>query len=41
MPDLSPPGPESEFYFVTADDPATAVARIIELVKTRILGAEA
>ena len=36
MPDLSPPGPESDFYFVPADDPALAVGRIIELVKTRI-----
>jgi hypothetical protein len=30
------PGPESDFYFVQADDPETAVGRIIELVKTRI-----
>jgi exodeoxyribonuclease V alpha subunit len=31
-------GPEgdSDFYFVQADDPETAVPRIIELVKTRI-----
>src|SRR5947209_19332847 len=36
MPDLSPPGAESDFYFVQADDPETAIARIIELVKTRI-----
>jgi exodeoxyribonuclease V alpha subunit len=36
MPDLGPPGTESDFYFVQADDPETAVARIIELVKTRI-----
>src|SRR6266480_2185904 len=36
MPDLSPPGAESDFYFVQADDPETAVGRIIELVKTRI-----
>jgi exodeoxyribonuclease V alpha subunit len=36
MPDFSPPGPESDFYFVQADDPETAVGRIIELVKTRI-----
>jgi exodeoxyribonuclease V alpha subunit len=36
MPDLSPPGPESDFYFGQADDPETAVGRIIELVKTRI-----
>ncbi len=36
MPDLSPPETESDFYFVPADDPATAVSRIIELAKTRI-----
>src|SRR5438445_1065761 len=36
MPDLGPPGTESDFYFVQADDPETAVGRIIELVKTRI-----
>src|SRR5206468_2472887 len=36
IPDLSPPGTESDFYFVQADDPETAVGRIIELVKTRI-----
>src|ERR1700730_2481182 len=36
IPDLSPPGTESDFYFVQADDPETAVSRIIELVKTRI-----
>src|SRR5262249_36528356 len=36
MPDLGPPGTESDFYFVQADDPPTAVGRIIELVKTRI-----
>ena len=36
MPDLSPPGTESDFYFVQADDPETAVARIVELAKTRI-----
>jgi exodeoxyribonuclease V alpha subunit len=36
IPDLSPPGAESDFYFVQADDPETAVGRIIELVKTRI-----
>jgi exodeoxyribonuclease V alpha subunit len=37
MPDLSAPETESDFYFVPADDPATAVSRIIELVKTRII----
>ena len=36
IPDLSPPGVDSDFYFVQADDPETAVPRIIELVKTRI-----
>src|ERR1700678_1641736 len=36
IPDLNPPEAESDFYFVQADDPETAVGRIIELVKTRI-----
>jgi exodeoxyribonuclease V alpha subunit len=36
IPDLNPPAAESDFYFVQADDPETAVGRIIELVKTRI-----
>src|SRR5271155_665981 len=36
IPDLSAPGTDSDFYFVQADEPETAVARIIELVKTRI-----
>ena len=36
IPDLSPPGTESDFYFVQAEDPETAVARIVELAKTRI-----
>ena len=36
MPDLSRPEEESDFYYVPADDPETAVASIIELVKTRI-----
>jgi exodeoxyribonuclease V alpha subunit len=36
MPDLRKPEAESDFYFVEAADPETAVARIIELVKTRI-----
>jgi exodeoxyribonuclease V alpha subunit len=36
IPDLSPPSTDSDFYFVPADDPETAVPRIIELVKTRI-----
>jgi exodeoxyribonuclease V alpha subunit len=36
MPDLLRPKTDSDFYFVEADDPETAVARIVELVKTRI-----
>ena len=36
MPDLAKPEGDSDFYFVQADDPETAVPRIIELVKTRI-----
>src|SRR6266508_3737027 len=36
IPDLSPPEAQSDFYFVQAEDPETAVVRIIELVKTRI-----
>jgi exodeoxyribonuclease V alpha subunit len=36
IPDLSRPEGESDFYFVQADDPETAVPRIVELVKTRI-----
>jgi exodeoxyribonuclease V alpha subunit len=36
MPDLSPPDTESDFYFVSAEDPEIAVARIVELAKTRI-----
>jgi exodeoxyribonuclease V alpha subunit len=36
MPDLSPPGTDSDFYFVPVDDPAIAVSRIVELAKTRI-----
>jgi exodeoxyribonuclease V alpha subunit len=36
MPDLAKPEGESDFYFVPAEDPEHAVARIIELVKTRI-----
>jgi exodeoxyribonuclease V alpha subunit len=35
LPDLSPEN-AGDFYFVRADDPETAVARIIELVKTGI-----
>jgi exodeoxyribonuclease V alpha subunit len=36
MPHLSQPRPDSDFYFVQADDPEPAVSRIIDLVKTRI-----
>lgn len=36
IPDLGKPEGDSDFYFVQADDPETAVQRIIELVKTRI-----
>jgi exodeoxyribonuclease V alpha subunit len=36
MPDLRKPEAESDFYFVEAEDPETAVPLIIELVKTRI-----
>ena len=35
-PELRKPEAESDFYFVEAEDPETAVPRIIELVKTRI-----
>jgi exodeoxyribonuclease V alpha subunit len=36
MPELGRPEGETDFYFVSADQPETAVSRIIELVKTRI-----
>jgi exodeoxyribonuclease V alpha subunit len=36
IPDLAKPKGGSDFYFVQADDPETAVPLIIELVKTRI-----
>ena len=36
IPNLSRPEGDSDFYFVQADDPETAVPTIIELVKTRI-----
>src|SRR5271157_6082828 len=35
IPDLSKPDGDSDFYFVQADDPETAVPRIVDLVKTR------
>ena len=36
IPDLSKPEGDSDFYFVAAEDPPTAVARIVDLVKTHI-----
>src|SRR5262249_12055163 len=36
IPDLRPPDTDSDFYFVQAADPESAVQRIVELVKTRI-----
>ena len=36
MPDVSSQGADSDFYFVSAEDPEIAVRRIVELVKTRI-----
>ena len=36
VPDLGRPEGESDFYFVPADDPETAVPLILELVRTRI-----
>jgi exodeoxyribonuclease V alpha subunit len=36
MPDLARPEGRSDFYFVEADDPETAVPRIVELVSRRI-----
>ena len=36
IPDLSRPESDSDFYFVPTEDPETAAARIVELVKTRI-----
>src|SRR5467141_2142209 len=36
IPDLSQRSTDSDFYFVQADDPETAVGRIVELLKTRI-----
>jgi exodeoxyribonuclease V alpha subunit len=36
MPDLSLPGSETDFYFIPAEEPETAVVRIVELIKTRI-----
>ena len=36
MPDLSRPAGDSDFYFVAAEDPETAAARIVDLVKSHI-----
>lgn len=36
IPDLSKPDGDSDFYFVQADERESAVARIVDLVKTRI-----
>ncbi len=36
MPDLTAPTGDNDFYFVPAEDPETAVQRIVELVNTRI-----
>ncbi|MDE0083190.1 MAG: ATP-dependent RecD-like DNA helicase [Gammaproteobacteria bacterium] len=36
IPDLTRPEGKSDFYFVPAEDPETAVARIVELVRARI-----
>ena len=36
IPDLSKPEGESDFYFVQADNPESAVPKIVDLVKTRI-----
>ena len=36
IPDLSRPEGDSDFYFVQADEPETAAARIVDLVKTHI-----
>src|SRR6476619_6746874 len=36
IPDLNPPGIDTDFYFVQAEDPEIAVQRIVELVKVRI-----
>ncbi len=36
MPEMAKPDGESDFYFVRAEEPETAVQRMIELVRTRI-----
>ena len=36
IPDLSKPEGDSDFYFVPAEDPPTAAARVVDLVKTHI-----
>ena len=36
LPELKPPAGESDFYFVPAKDPESAIARVVELVGARI-----
>ena len=36
VPELDPPEALSDFYFVPADDPESAVSKVLELVRTRI-----
>ncbi|MCF3947839.1 SF1B family DNA helicase RecD2 [Acidiphilium iwatense] len=36
MPDLDRPDPQSDFYFVPAADPETAISRIVDLVRSHI-----
>src|SRR5262249_5178571 len=36
IPELGRPEGDSDFYFVRADDPETALTRIVDLVRTRI-----
>lgn len=36
LPDLARPEGDSDFYFVPAEEPETAVARVVELVKARM-----
>jgi hypothetical protein len=36
MPDLRASAGDSDFYFVPAEEPESAVQRILELVKTRV-----
>jgi exodeoxyribonuclease V alpha subunit len=41
MPDLGAPAGDSDFYFVLAEDPETAVQRILELVRPAFPSASA